>query len=71
MQCFTLNRIDVLWRDANIAIGEHMNKVSLIQYDDAAAALALLSPGRLGAQAPSSTQASSPQPSATAANAHR
>ena len=42
-----------------------MNKVKLIQLRLAlaAAALLLLSPGRMGAQAPPSTQASSPQPS--------
>ena len=45
-----------------------MNKVKLIQLRLAlaAGALMLLSPGRLGAQAPPSTQASSPQPSPTA-----
>ena len=42
-----------------------MNKVRLIQLRLAlaAGALMLLSPGRMGAQAPPSTQASSPQPS--------
>ncbi len=42
-----------------------MNKVKLIQLRLAlaAGALVLLSPGRIGAQAPPSTQASSPQPS--------
>jgi outer membrane receptor protein involved in Fe transport len=54
----------------NIAIGEntHMNKVKLIQLRLAlaAGALMLLSPGRLGAQPPPSTQASSPQASPTA-----
>ena len=42
-----------------------MNKVRLIQLRLAlaAGALMLLSPGRIGAQAPPSTQASSPQPS--------
>ena len=45
-----------------------MNKVQLIQLRLAlaAGALMLLSPGRLGAQAPPSTQDSSPQPSPTA-----
>jgi outer membrane receptor protein involved in Fe transport len=45
-----------------------MNKIRLIQLRLAlaAGALMLLSPGRLGAQAPPSTQASSPQPSPTA-----
>ena len=45
-----------------------MNKVKLIQLRLAlaAGALVLLSPDRLGAQAPPSTQASSPQPSPTA-----
>jgi iron complex outermembrane receptor protein len=45
-----------------------MNKVKLIQLRLAlaAGALMLLSPGRLGAQPPPSTQASSPQPSPTA-----
>src|SRR5438874_1828090 len=51
----------------NIAIGENtlMNKFRLIQLRLmlAAGALLLLSPGRIGAQAPPSTQASSPQPS--------
>src|SRR5204862_5492018 len=54
----------------NIAIGENtlMNKFKLIQLRLmlAAGALLLLSPGRIGAQAPPSTQASSPQPSPTA-----
>src|SRR5438105_9524043 len=54
----------------NIAIGENtlMNKFRLIQLRLmlAAGALLLLSPGRIGAQALSSTQASSPQPSPTA-----
>src|SRR5438067_2292550 len=54
----------------NIAIGENtlMNKFRLIQLRLmlAAGALLLLSPGRIGAQAPPSTQASSPQPSPTA-----
>jgi len=54
----------------NIAIGENtlMNKFKLIQLPLmlAAGALLLLSPGRIGAQALSSTQASSPQPSPTA-----
>src|SRR5438094_8511914 len=54
----------------NIAIGENklMNKFRLIQLPLmlAADALLLLSPGRIGAQALSSTQASSPQPSPTA-----
>src|SRR5438045_6956786 len=45
-----------------------MNKVKLIQLRLAlaAGALVLLSPDRIGAQAPPSTQASSPQPSPTA-----
>src|SRR5256886_12620741 len=45
-----------------------MNKTGLIQLQLAlaAGALILLSPGRIGAQAPPSTQASSPQPSPTA-----
>ena len=45
-----------------------MNKFRLIQLRLAlaAGALMLLSPGRIGAQAPPSTQASSPQPSPTA-----
>ena len=45
-----------------------MNKFRLIQLRLvlAAGALLLLSPGRIGAQAPPSTQASSPQPSPTA-----
>src|SRR5947208_12210803 len=54
----------------NIAIGENtlMNKFRLIQLrlTLAAGALLLLSPARIGAQAPPSTQASSPQPSPTA-----
>src|SRR5437016_12604217 len=54
----------------NIAIGENtlMNKFRLIQLrlTLAAGALLLLSPARIGAQALSSTQASSPQPSPTA-----
>src|SRR5437016_14127145 len=54
----------------NIAIGENtlMNKFRLIQLRLmlAAGVLLLLSPGRIGAQAPPSTQASSPQPSPTA-----
>src|SRR5437764_15414739 len=54
----------------NIAIGENtlMNKFRLIQLRLmlAAGALLLLSPGRVCAQAPPSTQASSPQPSPTA-----
>jgi iron complex outermembrane recepter protein len=54
----------------NIAIGENtlMNKFRLIQLRLmlAAGALLLLSPARIGAQAPPSTQASSPQPSPTA-----
>src|SRR5205823_12433826 len=54
----------------NIAIGENtlMNKFRLIQLRLmlAAGALLLLSPGRIGAQAPPSAQASSPQPSPTA-----
>src|SRR5947199_10737009 len=51
----------------NIAIGENklMNKFRLSQLPLmlAAVSLLLLSPGRIGAQALSSTQASSPQPS--------
>jgi iron complex outermembrane recepter protein len=45
-----------------------MNKTGLIQLQLAlaAGALILLAPGRIGAQAPPSTQASSPQPSPTA-----
>ena len=45
-----------------------MNKFRLIQLRLvlAAGAMLLLSPGRIGAQAPPSTQASSPQPSPTA-----
>src|SRR5438046_4991557 len=55
----------------NIAIGENtlMNKFRLIQLrlTLAAGALLLLSPGRIGAQAPPPpTQTSSPQPSPTA-----
>src|SRR5207248_5451420 len=54
----------------NIAIGENtlMNKFRLIQLRLmlAAGALLLLAPGRIGAQALSSTQASSPRPSPTA-----
>src|SRR5438105_6144481 len=54
----------------NIAIGENtfMNNFRLIQFRLmlAAGALLLLSPARIGAQAPPSTQASSPQPSPTA-----
>src|SRR5205809_5529580 len=54
----------------NIAIGENtlMNKFKLIQLPLmlVAGTLLLLSPGRIGAQALSSTQASSPQPSPTA-----
>src|SRR5438874_11336509 len=54
----------------NIAIGENtlMNKFRLIQLRLmlAAGALLLLSPGRIGAQAPPSTQPSSPHPAPTA-----
>jgi iron complex outermembrane recepter protein len=54
----------------NIAIGENtlMNKFRLIQLRLmlTAGALLLLSPPRIGAQAPPSTQVSSPQPSPTA-----
>src|SRR5438874_4773812 len=54
----------------NIAIGENtlMNKFRLIQLRLmlAAGTLLLLAPGRIGAQAPPSTQASSPRPSPTA-----
>src|SRR5256886_10633292 len=54
----------------NIAIGENtlMNKFRWMQLRLmlAAGVLLLLSPGRIGAQAPPSTQASSPQPSPTA-----
>src|SRR5437879_11169649 len=54
----------------NIAIGENtlMNKFRLIQLRLmlAVGSMLLLSPGRIGAQAPPSTQASSPRPSPTA-----